>query len=110
MSSGSTAGVRGPYPAGTSKVGLSRSAALREMPINGLRHPPTGDTSGWYIWGGTELSADPNFFEPVHVSHVEALLPEVVPYLDLVPGSRFLLAPGYQDVWFDPSLLDVEEV
>jgi hypothetical protein len=25
----------------------------------------------------------------------------------LGPAWRFLIAPGYEDVWFDPSLLNV---
>jgi hypothetical protein len=25
-------------------------------PMNGLRDPPAGDTNGWYIWFGEELS------------------------------------------------------
>jgi hypothetical protein len=40
-------------PAGLdSKLGF----AIRtqgKIPINGLRHPPAGDTNGWYIWSGT---------------------------------------------------------
>ena len=41
------------------------------------------------------------------VSRLDTRLPEVLPYLALPPGWRFLLAPDYQDVWFDESLLDV---
>jgi hypothetical protein len=32
----------------------------------------------------------------------------VFPYLALPPGWRFLLAPGYEDVWYDPTLLDLD--
>ena len=31
---------------------------------------------------------------------------EVLPYLGLAPGWRFLLAPGHVDVWFDPATLE----
>ncbi len=30
---------------------------------------------------------------------------DVLPYLGLPPGWRFLVAPGYVDVWEDPALL-----
>ncbi len=29
-------------------------------PMNGLRDPPAGDTNGWYIWFGEELSTKKN--------------------------------------------------
>jgi hypothetical protein len=48
-----------------------------------------------------------DFFEPLHVSNLAARLPEVVPYLALPPGWRFLLAPGHEEVWYDGSLLKV---
>ena len=78
-----------------------------KVPINGLRHPPAGGTNGWYIWGGKELSADPDFFSPLHTQHLLNRKPEIVKYLGLPPGYRFLVAGDYVDVWFDEALLDV---
>jgi len=52
------------------------------------------------------LSDDPDFFRPLHVEHVAEWCPEVQPYLALPPGWRFLIAPGHEDVWFDPALLE----
>jgi hypothetical protein len=75
-------------------------------PIHGLRHPPTIDTTGWYIWCG-ELSQAPDFFKPVHSAHLNESLPEVLPFLGLPPGYRFLIAEGHRDVWFDETLLTV---
>src|SRR5260221_2334301 len=43
------------------KVGIARNVLEGLMPVNGLRHKPEGDTSGWYIWAGQELSNDPDF-------------------------------------------------
>jgi hypothetical protein len=86
------------------KVGLA--LGTNRDPIHGLRHPPEGDTTGWYIWRG-EWSDTEDFFAPLHASHLEARLPEVVPYLALPPGWRFLLAPGHADVWQDPELLNI---
>ena len=88
-----------------SKLGLATST-LPGTPVNGLRHKPTPGTTGWYIWAGEVLSSDDDFFEPMHVAHLETRLPEVLPYLGLGPGWRFLIAPGYEDVWFDESLLE----
>ena len=73
-------------------------------PIHGLRHPVTIDTTGWYIWCG-EFSESPDFFKPVHTAHLEQILPEVLPFLGLPPGYRFLLADSIEDIWFDDSLL-----
>jgi hypothetical protein len=75
--------------------------------VNGLRHPPATDTSGWYIWFGEEFSTEADFFVPLHVSHVCEECPELIRLLGLPPGYRFLLAGGYVDVWFDPQLLSV---
>jgi len=43
------------------KVGISLNVRDGIYPINGLRHPAEGDTTGWYIWAGEYLS-DPDFF------------------------------------------------
>ena len=87
-----------------SKVGLALRT-IGQGPINGLRHPPTRDTNGWYIWAG-DYSSERDFFDPLHASHLPQRLPEVVKFLGLPPGSRFLLAGEHVDVWFDESLLD----
>jgi hypothetical protein len=87
------------------KLGISENTRSGIVPINGLRHPPEGDTTGWYIWAGTEFSSDPDFFKPLHVAHLEIWCPNAVRFLGLPPGWRFLIAGDYEDVWFDPDLL-----
>jgi hypothetical protein len=77
-----------------------------DWPVHGLRHRPEQRTSGWYVWTG-ELAADGDFFRPWHASHLLERCPEIRRHLALPPGSRFLIGPGYEDVWFDPSLLDL---
>ena len=53
------------------------------------------------------MSRDDDFFEPVHVHHLEAVCPMVLPYLGLPPGWRFLIdGRGYEDVWPDPGVLE----
>lgn len=52
------------------KVGIALNVREGIQPINGLRHPPEGDTTGWYFWAGEELSDDPDFFKPMHVERV----------------------------------------
>jgi hypothetical protein len=89
-----------------SKIGIA-TQTLGQTPIHGLRHPPVGDTNGWYVWAGG-YSSDKDFFKPLHASHVAQRLPEVVRFLGLPPGSRFLLAGEHVDVWFDESLLNVQ--
>jgi hypothetical protein len=77
-------------------------------PLNGLRHPPNGQSSGWYIWSGGEIPSDPDFFRPIHVSHLREIAPEAMAYLALPPGWRFQVAPDHEDVWADDQLLTVE--
>jgi hypothetical protein len=91
-----------------SKVGVAMNLRDRDLwPVNGLRHPPTGDTCGWYLWAGEELPEDPDFFTPLHAIHVADWRSVVIPYLLLPPGWRFLITPEHEDVWRDDSLLDV---
>lgn len=86
-------------------VGIAIST-LALKPLNALRHPPEGDTCGWYIWGGGEFEESEEFFQPLHAEHLIHYCPDLLPYLGLGPGWRVLLAPGYEDVWFDSKLVD----
>lgn len=89
------------------KLGASRSLVNGdwEWPVHGLRHPPDGDTSGWYVWTG-EFSDSSDFFVPWHHSHLIAACLQTERLLALPPGTRFLIAPGHEDVWDDPELLN----
>ncbi len=87
-------------------VGIALNVREGIVPVNGHRHPPEGVTTGWYIWSGDEFSTDPEFFEPLHAKHLAEWCPAVLKYLGLPPGWRFLLAEGYEDVWFDQALLE----
>ena len=86
------------------KVGISHNVRSGLWPINGVRVEPTEETTGWYIWAGEETSDDPDFFVPLHAAHLEDWCPNVLPYLELPPGWRFLIAPGHEDVWFDETV------
>jgi len=88
------------------KVGFATSASGLK-PINGLRHPLTSGTSGWYIWCGESFSEAANFFEPQHASHIYEDLPDASHLFGLPPGYRFLLAGDFLDVWRDEALLKV---
>lgn len=88
------------------KVGVALETK-GQLPVNGLRHSPAGGTTGWYLWGGQEFPLDDESFSPVHTHHLIQLWPEVVKFLGLPPGYRFLVADDYVDVWFDPVLLEV---
>jgi hypothetical protein len=87
------------------KVGIAPNVRQNLRPINGIRHPIEGDTSGWYIWAGEELSQDPEFFKPLHIKHIPDWCPMSMKFLGLPPGWRFLISDNYEDVWFDESLL-----
>lgn len=93
---------------GHMKVGVARNLQSAVLPVNGLRHPPTENTTGWYIWAGQgDLPSDPDVFVPLHAEHLAEWRPEVLKFLGLPPGWRFLTDGQYEDVWEDPSLLDV---
>jgi hypothetical protein len=87
------------------KVGLARNVRTGLQPLNGLRHPPKGDSTGWYLWAGQEFSEAPDFFEPVHVLHLAEICPSLLRLLGLPPGWRFLTHGDYLDVWEDAALL-----
>lgn len=99
---GSEVIVAGP----SSTAGVADDVAVGNVPINGLRHWP-GETSGWFLWAGEGgPSEQPDYFKPTHIGHLIDRCPEAMRYLALAPGWRFLIAPGYEDVWFDETLLD----
>lgn len=87
------------------KAGVARDVLRGGWPLNGLRHPADTGTCGWYVWSGLELSAAADFFAPMHAEHLFESRPESIQYLGLPPGWRFLIAPGYEDIWYDDSLL-----
>jgi hypothetical protein len=90
------------------KVGIAQNVRDGALPINGLRHPPEGDTTGWYFWGGEDPPGEgEDFFLPLHAEHLPSWCPAIMRYLALPPGTRFLVADDYEDVWTDASLLDV---
>lgn len=78
------------------------------FPINGLRHPPEGNSTDWYIWAGEVFSDSDDFFLPLHDSHLIDWCSDVIEFLGLPPGFRFLIDENnYEDVWEDKSLLEV---
>jgi hypothetical protein len=88
------------------KVGVARNVRSPLVPVNGLRLQPEGDTTGWYIWAGEgDPSTDPDFFVPLHVQHLAEWRPEVLKFLGLPPGWRFLTDGEHEEVWEDPDLL-----
>lgn len=92
-----------PFPTSDKlKVGIALST-LALKPIHGVRHKPSGDTSGWYFWGG-EYSSHTDFFDALHLEHMINYCPLVLPYLLLPPGWRLIVTSDYEDVWYDENL------
>ncbi|MEU8078772.1 hypothetical protein AB0B31_25445 [Catellatospora citrea] len=81
-------------------VSLSSGPSSVNWPVYGIREALEGGTTGWYLWTGEYSRAD-DFYVPWHTAHLCEGWPEVVPYLALPPGWRFVIAPGYEDVWFE---------
>ncbi|MFK7889033.1 MAG: hypothetical protein AB8G16_19415 [Gammaproteobacteria bacterium] len=68
----------------------------------------SGDSNGWYFWSGKILGQSEDFFNSMHVEHLADYLPELTKYLNLPPGYRVLVhCDGYEDIWYDESLLTV---
>ena len=87
------------------KVGLAIQS-LGKKPIHGLRHKAGVNISGWYIWCGDYSESD-DFFEPIHFKHLEVYLHEILPFMSLPTGYRFLKDGNYEDVWFDNEITRV---
>ena len=89
------------------KLMVGCSTDLLSDPINGLRHPKEGITTGWYIWSG-EWSDNTDFFKPICAEHLLQEKPELIKYLGLDVGFRFLIGKdNYEDVWYDEKLKNV---
>jgi hypothetical protein len=88
-------------------LAISKNFLSGVLPLNGLRHPREGHVCGLYLWAGEEWSDALDFFEVWRVNHLVERRPDIAKYLRLAPGWRFLLAGDYEDVWFDPKLLEV---
>ena len=73
---------------------------LNKDPIVGLRKKAEGDEQvAWYIYGGEQVSSDADF-EIMAVRELQDIAPEVLPYLALDQGFRFMIdADDYEDVW-----------
>lgn len=90
------------------KLFIGVATALGLEPINGLHHPKHGKMNGWYVWSGEWSDAD-DFFEPLCLEHLIELKPEIIKYLGLDIGFRFLTdKKGYEDVWFDQNITELK--
>ncbi len=86
------------------KLNVGVSANLDNDQINGLRHPNEKGTTGWFIWTGEYSEAD-NFFQPICAEHLLQKRPDIIKYLGLDIGFRFLADRNdYEDIWFDENL------
>jgi hypothetical protein len=73
-------------------------------PFNALRHPPDNNC-GWFLWVGEYSEAD-DFYKPVHAVHLLDYRPAIMKYLGLPAGYRVQIDDnGYEDIWYDASLL-----
>nr|WP_246164814.1 hypothetical protein [Pigmentiphaga aceris] len=75
-------------------------ASLDQSPIYGTRIVlPENGTISWFIHAG-EHSPSPDFYQALHATHLHELLPQVVNYLCLPAGAKFIIdRAGYEDVW-----------
>jgi hypothetical protein len=99
-----TYGVEFVPPVPGSKVGIALRT-LDQVPLHGMRVPPTETTCGWYLHAGEEWSDADDFYQPLCVDHLEKYCKLALPFLGLPPGWRFITdAHGYMDVWHESAL------
>ncbi|SDA57987.1 MULTISPECIES: hypothetical protein [unclassified Janthinobacterium] len=74
--------------------------SLAQSPIYGTRiELPENGTISWFIHCG-EHSGALDFYQALHAAHLQDMLPQVLDYLALPSGARFILdREGYEDVW-----------
>ena len=76
--------------------------SLDQSPIYGTRiELPENGTISWFIHCGEHDDAL-DFYQPLHAAHLHEMLPQVLDYLALPSGARFILdREGYEDVWVE---------
>ncbi|WP_241021375.1 hypothetical protein [Burkholderia sp. Ac-20344] len=80
------------------------TSTVGQMPVYGTRlERGPDDNISWYFHCGEYSDAD-DFYQPVHTEHLQQMLPLVIKYLRLPPGTRFIVDDqGYEDVWREPA-------
>jgi len=82
----------------TDLVAIAKQTLTKE-PIVGLRKKADAENVSWFIYGG-ELEEGDDFFDVISVKELEDVFPDVIPYLALEEGFRFMIdADEYEDVW-----------
>ncbi|MDR0238412.1 hypothetical protein [Acinetobacter sp.] len=78
--------------------------SLGQQPIYAVRIvPEKKDHISWFIHCG-EYSSAPDFYQAIHVSHLQEYLPKILPYLALEQGFQVIIDEyGYEDVWSNPT-------
>lgn len=87
------------------KLGVADNFFDGTLPLNGIRHRQENGSSGWYLWAGEEMSEDEDYFKPLHTFHLQSKMPEIIKFLALPEGWRFLVGTDDEDVWLDENLL-----
>lgn len=92
-------------PLGTDEIVAVALQTLGQKPITAERiFLQEGENVSWFIYCG-EHSQEADFYQPVHWHHLKEILPEILPYLGLSQGFRFIIDnEGYEDVWFENNL------
>lgn len=60
--------------------------------------------NGIPVWAACEPSIADDFFKPLRASHLHEWCLQIIKYLELSPGWRFLIDGDYEDAWVAADL------
>ncbi|WP_425413063.1 immunity protein Imm33 domain-containing protein [Micromonospora citrea] len=88
-------------------VGLALSRPRHMEPLNALRHPTAGNGNGWFVWRGPAIPQEDDNFCTLARRAPGRTRPGAWAVSRPSPGWGVVLAPGYEDVWYDETLLNI---
>ncbi|KVM51457.1 hypothetical protein WJ58_21665 [Burkholderia ubonensis] len=77
---------------------------LGQSPVYGERVVlEEGEKISWFFYCG-KFSEDKDFFKPVHTEHLSEILPNVLKFLRMPPGSGFVVdLYGGEEIWINEN-------
>ena len=82
------------------EVAIAIKTLDQELIVGIRKKVEAGSKVAWYIYGGELEDGEENLFEIVTITQLLEIFPDVLPYLALEEGFRFMIdQDDYEDVW-----------